>query len=157
MHLETFEPRCLMTNTGLDGTFGAAGAVTLDRGLRAKNVLATGGAVYVDAYRKADNTRYLLKYDNLGRLDRTWGQAGRVALNVFDAPRRNESSLAYEDRTGSVYVASVGLYEGARELDIERITAKGVFDTTFSTARVNLSGGSMTSGRDRTSSCRERV
>ena len=146
MHVETFEPRCLMTNTGLDIAFGNGGTLTLERNLRAKNVLAVGGAVYVDTYSASEKARYLFKYSNRGKLDADWGRKGRVSLNVFDDAAKSDSALAFDRSTGSVYVAGTALYVGRRELDVQRITASGQTDSGFSAARVNLSGGAGTTG-----------
>ncbi|MDB5325208.1 MAG: hypothetical protein JWM57_777 [Phycisphaerales bacterium] len=144
-HIEPFEPRCLMTNTGLDDAFGVAGAISFPKGYRLRNTLGADNSIYVDLYHPADNTRWLFKYDNRGHLETQFGEGGRVALN-FESPGTDVSKMAVDGYYGDFYVAAVTLYQGQQDLDIQRFRTNGRRDKTFSAKDVILPGGPGTTG-----------
>lgn len=132
-HVESFEARRLMTNTGLDATFGGDGGVNLPSGYVAHNSIGTKDGVFVDAYSGFDKARYLLKYTNDGTLDTTWGRRGRATLGALINPSIDASRLAYDVHSGAVYVGVLPRNRTAdvTTMEVQRITANGKVDSAY--------------------------
>lgn len=120
-----------MAVAGVDTTFADRGGLTLPGDYEVRNVLATNGTLFVDAYSPAVNGRYLLNYAASGELRLHWGRRGRVSLPVLADPKSDDSLMVLDTHSYGVYVGDLPKNRSADSVAVQRVTNDGQIDKAF--------------------------
>jgi uncharacterized delta-60 repeat protein len=126
----------------IDKTFGEGGIV-VDHNAAGGNSNDVGYSIYVDnkgrvyvtgysVNRNGDKDMVIWRYNEEGKLDKTFGDGGIVVdNNAAGGDRDAWGSLIYVDKKGRIYVTGFSSRKGGRDMVIWRYNEEGKLDKTF--------------------------
>ena len=138
-HVTQLEARSLFAVTAVDASFGDDGVVEMPNDLHVNDLLATHGAIYVDAENNKTGVRQIYKFNDDGSVATNWGDNGVVTpLQVGEGsaisnPLYGGETMAFDGRTNGLYLFDGVEGDGGYALQVQRITPIGKVDGNFGT------------------------